>query len=299
MITIKQMEAIYWVDKLGSFEAAGQKLFTSQAAISKRVQEIEAAFNLQLFDRSRRSARLTDKGRDILAKSTEILRMHTALIESMTLDRPVARRLQLGVTELAALTWLPSFITRLKKLHPHITLLPRVDSSGNLKRQLAAALVDMIVVPGVAAPRSTDGLIQKYVGASKHVWMVHPTLLKASKPVPLATLGGMTVLTLNEQSYIGDLILQWMASHGVVPKEHLSSNSNSALSGMVLAGLGIANLPLHFLPLSRSRRLSVIHTSPPLPVIPYCAMYRDDGPTVVHEQIALVVSECCVFSAQE
>lgn len=296
MITIKQMEAIYWVDKLGSFEAAGRKLFTSQAAISKRVQEIETAFNLHLFDRSRRSARLTDKGRDLLAKSTEILRLHTALIESITLDRPVAGRLQLGVTELAALTWLPRFIAQLKKLHPHITLVPRVDSSDNLKRQLSAALVDMIVVPGVAASRSTGGFIQKYVGESKHVWMVHPTLLKARKPVPLSALAGMTVLTLNEQSYIGDLILQWMAGHGVVPKEHLSSNSNSALSGMVLAGLGIANLPIHFLPLSRSRQLRVIHTSPPLPTIAYRAMYRDDGPTAFLEKIAYVIAECCDFS---
>jgi DNA-binding transcriptional LysR family regulator len=127
--------------------------------------------------------------------------------------------------------------------------------------------------------------------------MVHPTLLKARKPVPLSTLAGMAVLTLNEQSYIGDLILQWMAGHGVVPKEHLSSNSNSALSGMVLAGLGIANLPLYFLPLSRSRQLSVIHTSPPLPIIAYRAMYRDDGPTAFHEKIARVVAECCDFSA--
>lgn len=298
MITIKQMEAIYWVDKLGSFEAAGRKLCTSQAAISKRVQEIEEAFSLQLFDRSLRRARLTDKGRDVLARSTEILRMHTALVESMGLDHPVAGKLQLGVTELVALTWLPSFIAKLRRSHPHVTVLPRVDSSNHLKRQLASALVDMIVVPGIAASRSTDGFIQKYVGESKQIWMVHPSLLKASKAVPLSTFADMTVLTLNEQSYIGDLVLQWMAGHGVVPKEHLSSNSNSALSGMVMAGLGIANLPLHFLPLSRDRKLSVIDTLPSLPTITYRVMYRDDGPTAFHEEIAGVIAECCDFSAR-
>lgn len=298
MITIKQIEAIYWVEKLGSFEAAGRKLCASQAAISKRVQEVEEAFGLQLFDRSRRRARLTDKGRDVLARGTEILRLHTALVESMALDCPVDGRLHLGVTELAALTWLPSFISKLKASHPHVTVLPRVDSSDNLKRQLAAALVDMIVVPGVALSRSTDGLVQMHVGESKQIWLVHSALLNTSSAVPLSTLAGMTVLTLNEHSYIGDLILQWMASQGVVPKEHLSSNSNSALSGMVMAGLGIANLPIHFLPLLSNRQLCVIDTIPSLPTVTYRVMYRDDGPTAFHEKIAHIVAECCDFSTR-
>ncbi len=298
MLTIKQMEALYWANELGSFGAAGSKLFTTQAAISKRIQEIESAFDVELFDRTKRTARLTDRGRDILVRSTEILRMHTALTESLTKDQPVARRLQLGVTELVALTWLPAFISRLRKRYPHVTLMPRVDSSENLKRQLTAAQVDLILVPGVATHRSDDGIVQKHLGESKHVWMVHSSLLKTKATVSLSALGDMTVLTLNEQSYIGGLVLQWMAGHGVVPKHHLSSNSNSALSGMVMAGLGIANLPLHFCRLARGTELNLVQTSPPLPEISYRTMYRNDGPTVFLEEISSIAMKCCNFSLQ-
>ena len=52
MITLKQIEAIYWIVELGSFEAAAAKLNMSQSAISKRVQELEDAFGVSIFDLS-------------------------------------------------------------------------------------------------------------------------------------------------------------------------------------------------------------------------------------------------------
>jgi DNA-binding transcriptional LysR family regulator len=296
MLTIKQMEAIYWVDKLGSFELAGEKLCMSQAAISKRVQEVELAFNLQIFDRTRRSARLTDRGREVLARSSEILRLHMALEEFMLADRPISRRLLIGVTELIALTWLPAFMAASKAKYQHVTLVPRVDSSVNLKKQLAGAEIDLIIVPGVATPKSTNGIVQKDVGRSEQVWMVSSDIHAQDGLVPLADFQDMVVLTLNEESYIGDLVLQWMAGHGVVPREHLSSNSNSALSGMAMAGLGIANLPVYFLSLTERSKLMAVRSDPPLPSISYSAMYRVDGPVDLCRNIASIASACCDFS---
>ena len=69
MITLKQIEAIYWIVELGSFEAAAAKLNMSQSAISKRVQELEDAFGVSIFDRSKRTARLTQKGIELHALS--------------------------------------------------------------------------------------------------------------------------------------------------------------------------------------------------------------------------------------
>lgn len=63
MITFKQLEAVFWVVQLGGFAPAANKLHTTQSAVSKRVQELESLFETPLFDRSLRSARLTEKGR--------------------------------------------------------------------------------------------------------------------------------------------------------------------------------------------------------------------------------------------
>ena len=40
MFTIKQMEALYWVSTLGSFEAAADYLNMVQSTISKRIGEL-------------------------------------------------------------------------------------------------------------------------------------------------------------------------------------------------------------------------------------------------------------------
>ena len=44
MFTIKQMEALYWVSTLGSFEAAADFLNLAQSSVSKRLGELEQQF---------------------------------------------------------------------------------------------------------------------------------------------------------------------------------------------------------------------------------------------------------------
>ena len=47
MVSIKQLEAFYWVAKLNSFAAAADKLNMAQSTISKRIQELEADLKLE------------------------------------------------------------------------------------------------------------------------------------------------------------------------------------------------------------------------------------------------------------
>ena len=62
MFTIKQMEAIYRVGSLGSFEAGAPYLNLAQSTVSKRIGELKAHFKTPLFDGSARQSVLTSKG---------------------------------------------------------------------------------------------------------------------------------------------------------------------------------------------------------------------------------------------
>eukprot|EP01034_Spumella_vulgaris_P009574 gene9574-12141_t len=44
-MTFKQLEALYWIARLGGFAQAANQLHTSQSAVSKRVHELEALFD--------------------------------------------------------------------------------------------------------------------------------------------------------------------------------------------------------------------------------------------------------------
>ena len=83
MITFKQIDALYWIAELGSFEAAANKLNMSQSAISKRIQELEDTFDVEIFDRSKRNARLTEKGGELLDYARDLLNSRDQLLERL------------------------------------------------------------------------------------------------------------------------------------------------------------------------------------------------------------------------
>jgi len=84
MITLKQLEAIYWIVELGSFEAASVKLNMSQSAISKRIQELEEALDVPIFDRSKRNARLTEKDEELYEGAVEMLQHRDDLMQRIS-----------------------------------------------------------------------------------------------------------------------------------------------------------------------------------------------------------------------
>ena len=109
-MTFKQLEALYWIAQLGGFSQAAHKLHTTQSAVSKRVQELEALFDTALFDRSQRAARLTDKGEEMFVVAKKLLAQRDAAVEQFGKPDVLERRVRIGVTELTAMTWLPQLI---------------------------------------------------------------------------------------------------------------------------------------------------------------------------------------------
>ncbi|QKO14764.1 HTH-type transcriptional activator AmpR [Dickeya solani] len=118
MITFKQMDALIWIVNMGSFEAAASKLNMSQSAISKRIHEIEEAFDIEIFDRKSRNARLTHKGRELLDYCQDIVTRRDAMLERISNKKILFSNLRLGVTELTAMTWLPGLIENIRADYP-------------------------------------------------------------------------------------------------------------------------------------------------------------------------------------
>ena len=124
LITFKQLEAIYWITELGSFAAAADRLNTTQSAISKRVQELEQQFSVEIFDRSKRTARLTEKGAEILHYAKSLLEERDNFIERVSSNQVLIRHFRIGVTELTAMTWLPQLVKEIKTEYPRVSIEP-------------------------------------------------------------------------------------------------------------------------------------------------------------------------------
>ncbi|VCU71462.1 HTH-type transcriptional activator CmpR [Pigmentiphaga humi] len=296
MLTVKQIEAAYWIATLGSFEAAARKLHTSQTAISKRIQELETGFGVPIFDRSRRTARLTAKGEEVVRLGRDLLDARNRIVDCLNGQEREARRLHFGITELTAQTWLPAFVQAMRARYPNVTLAPTVDTSVNLLGRLSDSSIELIVTPDFPQ----DAAIAKVpLQQVMNAWMCHPDLLDTSRLVPLAEIARYPLLTLGPMSFTSSAVIRWFEAHNVAPGDCMSSNSNVALCGLAVSGLGLAYLPLHYFhDLVDTGLLAVVRSTPRLPKIRYVAAYRNDGPTRFYDAVAQLARRCCDFSAR-
>ncbi|MED7666657.1 LysR family transcriptional regulator [Pseudomonas moraviensis subsp. stanleyae] len=296
MVTLQQLIALHWIERLGTFVRAAEQLNTTQSAISKRIQELEQSTGLRIFDRSQRGARLTASGEELLVIAREMLGLADKIASLKDGTHVVTRRLRLGITELTALTWLPRLITRLVVDFPGLTVEPEVDMSRNLHERLMDDLVDFIIIPDTfTAPEVTSVPL----GSVENVWMAAPGLIANAGVVELAELAKYPVLVQGKKSGSGLFVNKWLGSLGIDLPKTLSSDSLTAILGLTAAGMGVTYLPLDcFQPLVDEGKLAVIRTEPELPLVPYMAMYRNDRSSAFVQEVASRAVELCDFSRQ-
>jgi DNA-binding transcriptional LysR family regulator len=294
MLTLKQLEAVYWVAKLGTFGAAADRLYTTQSAISKRISELEVFFEVSLFDRSRRIVQLTAKGRELLEAAEEMLQARDRLLDRMGKEVEVVRHFRLGITELIALTFLPRLVQEIRETYPTVSLEPEIDVTTNLAARLLRGEVDFIIAPAVLKdPRFTSVPLKKL---QLH-WMASPSLIADSRVLSLEEIAGYPILMQIGTSGVDAIYERWFASKNLAIRRTFAGNSLIALSSLTVAGFGISYLPaLYFSDLADQGLLNVLHSTQRLPAVRYYAIYRNDGPAPLYSMVADLARRLCDFS---
>jgi DNA-binding transcriptional LysR family regulator len=300
MITFKQIEALFWIAELGNFATAARKLNTTQSAISKRIRELENLFDVEIFDRSKRSARLTEKGEELLHYAHEMLECRDRVLERISSKDVLVRFFRLGVTELTALTWLPALVDEIRTNYPRLIIEPEVELSAILFDRLMDGTIDMIIVPDVF---EATQCVTTPLRSVENAWMCTPALAEetlgedSAKPIALARIAGFTVLAQGNLSGTGRIYGRWLTQGRVGATKSIISNNLIAQVGLAVSGLGVSYLPLRALrPLIDRGLLRTIETTPRLPRVCYAAMYRADRPSRLCAEIASYAARHCNFS---
>jgi DNA-binding transcriptional LysR family regulator len=295
MVTFKQLEAMYWAARLGTFGAAAERLHTTESAISKRINELELFFAAPLFDRSRRSSQLTPKGRELHELAGDLLAARDRLLERMGKESAMVRRFRIGVTELVALTWLPKLVRALQERYPNALIEPEIDLSTSLCQKLDQGQLDLVIVPPVfRGIQCVDIPLERM----RLRWMCRPDLIAEPDPVALARLAQHPILMQIGSSGVDAVIDKWLRQKGLKIHRVFAGNSLIALAALTVSGFGVSYLPaLYFQHYIDQGALRAIDSSDPLPEIRYHAVYRDDGtPSSFNAQVAAMCAEHCDFS---
>ncbi|MEA3112998.1 MAG: hypothetical protein QOG58_2797 [Caballeronia sp.] len=293
-ITFPQLEALVAIADMGSFEAAGRKRGSVQSGVSRHVRELEAHFPRPLFDRGLRSARLTVDGLEVLSQARSILQQRDVLLSQYASEKILRRSLRLGVTELAALTWLPAFIEALRSAYPLVKVELEVGGvAADLYEKLRLAQLDLAIVPDT--PRWAD-MLRFPLANVRNGWFCSPTFSLKRRRLAVSELGQFTLLSQAGDSAAGHVMSKWLEHHGVQPRSILTCNNFAALGGMASAGLGIACLPNAISDeLVTLGMLREVHVGPVMPPVRYVAVARQDALTPFHRKVIALARATCNY----
>lgn len=76
---IRELKTFVVVSREGTFAGAAQKIGLTQAAVSAQMQRLEADLGFALFDRQGRSAKINEKGLQLLQQAQQLLQLYSNL----------------------------------------------------------------------------------------------------------------------------------------------------------------------------------------------------------------------------
>lgn len=288
MFTIKQLEALYWVATLGSFEAAADYLNVAQSTISKRIGELEARFPAPLLHRTGRRPVLTSTGEEVRGIAEQMLRLTDRLGTLCKRSATPAFRFRLGVTDLIALSWMPDLLAWIVETHPSIIMEPEIDLTAALLDKLVERRLDFIICPRIV---QQPQFLSVPLGRIELVWMGSPKLLGGRSRQRVADLTRFPLLIQTSGSILRPILHRIVDNPDLEFRRTISCNNMAALAHLAARGMGVTVLPhAFFRHMVEDGKLAVIDTGETLPAIEYFATFRND----YHVDFCHRVAENCV-----
>ncbi len=296
MITLRQLEALVWIVRLGTFERAASKLNTTQAAISKRIKELEATLQIQIFERSGRKSILSVYGRDLFNQAEKILDLVDTVHRSRQQDATALRVFRFGVTGISSLTWLPNFVHRLSKRAPDLAIQPMVEESRALFNALKDDMLDLIVLPDLFQHPDISSIKLEAVSYS---WYASTSLLEKGRRYTMEEISRYKLIGQGPRAGSWTLVNGWLESRNIEFKSRITCGSLTALMGLTASGFGVTYLPHpSFYQFSKRNNLFPFETEFELPILPYSAMYRRERYREIPADVLETLQDCCNFNMQ-
>ena len=195
---------------------AAERLCMSQPPLSNQMKALEEELGTKLFIRGKRQLQLTDAGRLLLLRATQILDMtEKAQHEVMSLEGGMSGTINLGIVEGRAPFLTARWIAGFKEEFPNVKYSMWNGSSDDVLDRLRQGLVDLAVI---AAPYDTEHLEGITVGRGPWVAIMSRSneLARGSDTIPLKSLAGKPLIVPSRPSRI-DAIRTWFAEADAEP----------------------------------------------------------------------------------
>ena len=269
-MTVEQLDYFIEIVKHKTFFDAAESLHISQSSLSKQIIKLEKELDVQLFDRSKRTAHLTDAGQFFYKNSLPLASQYHQLMKQLkTYQQSKQLKLHIGILPiLNQYQFIPRF-REFSKLHPDIMINLSELEENELLEGLAMGKYDVII--------AREGLADTKL---HRTWEVAQDELVVVLPSghPLANKQELTIQECSQESFIlmnpyttvHQLCLRLFHKNKINPEILRTGRVESIISSISI-GDGISLLPKKNFQTFHSENIAVIPLVPKVN-LPVCCI---------------------------
>jgi len=144
MIDLARLNHAVVVAREGTYGAAAAAIPLSQSALTRSVQALEREYGIQIFERGRFGARLTEQGAEFIQMAEEVLQRNRADAEALRLlGQAGDRHVRFCMGSVAAALLLPRLLPELEVLGTRYQI--AVESNSNMRSLLRSGQIDFFI----------------------------------------------------------------------------------------------------------------------------------------------------------
>ena len=232
-LDISTVQSFLLVAELRSFTRAAEALGTTQAAVSMKLQRLEAKLDKRLVERSPRAVHLTADGAAFADRARILVEAHDRALSGHEPARP---QLSLGISDHAAGPELVPLLERLHAVSSQLALAVTIAFSRDLLDAYDAGQIDAVIVRQEGSRRGGEKLAEDEYG-----WFVSPRFSwRRGERLQLATLA--------PPCGVRAIALRALDKAGIAWGEAFIGGGVTAVVAAALAGLAVAPLARRIAP---------------------------------------------------
>jgi len=225
-----------------SISRAAEACAITQPALSERIKRIETTLGVSLFERNKRSLKVTPVGEQIVSKARELLDESADIDDIIsTSHEPLSGHLRVGVISTLGPYLMPLVLPRLRKQYPNLELILHEGLTETLIPNLQAGSLDLVIA---AAPLNASGLKEKKLFQEPFVLAVPVEHKLASQAtVGAKDLCGNEMVLLQDGHCLTGQALDVCPARQRHSRKRLHAMTLETLRHMVATGAGYTLLP--------------------------------------------------------
>ena len=236
---IRELRTFVAVAREGTFARAGNRVGLTQAAVSAQMQRLEAEMGFALFDRSGRTARLSPRGRETLARAEELIRAYGQLGGARAAGQRATGRITIGAIASIQRSFLSDALARFHKRAPGWRVRVANGVSMELLNLVDTGEIELAAI--IRPPFALQSDLRWTALAHEPFRLLVPRHLKGKDWAAL--LSSHPFVRYDHTSFGGRQVDRFLRAAHITVQETCEVDELEALVRLVANGVGVALVP--------------------------------------------------------